>query len=169
MHEFTANAAVIGREESGETDAKIYLFTKEFGKISAKATSARKIGSKLAGHLQPLNLVAVRVVERRGATIADALTLIKGAPSRSALAVASLVRYAAPEGERDREIWDLLVSIAKGLPGRGMRHALKVFGYDPVLARCLLCGSPPQAFSVEDAGFYCVRCAVRSERVLPLD
>ena len=64
MLELVTEAIVLDKEDVGEQDSRVFLYTKDFGKIGAKATSLRKITSKLAAHLEPLNYATVRLVSR---------------------------------------------------------------------------------------------------------
>ena len=62
MQEYVTDALVLKKEPLRDFDARYYFFTKKFGKLKGKATSARKIVSKLAGHLEPGTLAKVRFV-----------------------------------------------------------------------------------------------------------
>ena len=62
-------------EHFTEADSLITFYTKDFGKVGAKAKGAKRIVSKLSAHLEPLNFVLVRLIEGRGFQIADALTI----------------------------------------------------------------------------------------------
>jgi len=50
----TAEAVVLRRIDSGETDRRLTLLTREFGKLDVVAKGARKPGSRLAGSSEPL-------------------------------------------------------------------------------------------------------------------
>ena len=45
MLEIATEAIVLDKEDLGEYDSRVFLYTKEFGKVGAKATSLRKITS----------------------------------------------------------------------------------------------------------------------------
>ncbi|MEK7212689.1 MAG: recombination protein O N-terminal domain-containing protein, partial [Patescibacteria group bacterium] len=51
MQEYLSEAVVLDAVPNGDLDLRVHLFTKKFGKLTAKVKSARKITSKLAGHL----------------------------------------------------------------------------------------------------------------------
>ena len=75
MQEYVTRAVVLDKEtRGGHADARYSFFTERFGKVRAKATSSRKIVSKLAGHLEPGTLSAVRIIEQHGTRVVDALT-----------------------------------------------------------------------------------------------
>ena len=72
MKEYFTEAFILDIQEKGEFDSLITLYTRDFGKIMAKAKSIKKIVSKSAGHLQPLNFANVRLIEK---TVFRLLTL----------------------------------------------------------------------------------------------
>src|SRR3989338_9136209 len=74
MKEYFTEAFVLDIQEKGECDSLIIFYTRDFGKITAKAKSIKKIISKSAGHLQPLNFANIRLIEKNGFQIIDALT-----------------------------------------------------------------------------------------------
>ena len=77
MYDFFSKALILDREPLGETDSYIHLLTAEYGKLSAKAKSLRKITSKLSSHLEPNSISLIRFVGKKGLHIADALKLHK--------------------------------------------------------------------------------------------
>ncbi|MCW5939250.1 MAG: DNA repair protein RecO [Fimbriimonadaceae bacterium] len=56
MSEVTAKAVVLRRSDSGESDRRLVVLTREFGKIDLIAKGARKSGSRLTGSSEPLTL-----------------------------------------------------------------------------------------------------------------
>lgn len=151
MQEYLSEAVVLGIYPNGDMDARISLFTKKFGKLVAKAKSVKKINSKLAGHLQPGNLVRVRLVEKNGLQAADAL-------KSSRLNIKPMDLYflnnLLPEAEPDLELWQ---AITGGL--WSWREILRIFGWDPREASCRLCRKPPAYFHIGDQEFLCSNCA----------
>jgi len=75
MKDYNLKALSLSKREVGENDVLFTLYTKELGRVNALAKGAKKITSKLAGHLEPLSLSNVRLVERKNFHIADALLL----------------------------------------------------------------------------------------------
>ena len=153
MQEYFTEAFVLDREPIGELDFKISLFTKRRGKLVAKVKSARKILSKLSGHLLPGNMADVRLVERNGLQVVDALKT-GTAPS----AVADLRRLSAllHEDEADPHLW-------KQLQGGAFdwHEVLAILGWDPTHAVCAICGhSHPDAFHIRGQEFFCRQCAL---------
>src|SRR3990170_8049430 len=107
MQEYLSDAVVLSREPSGELDLRISLFTKKFGKLVGKVKSARKITSKLSGHLEPGNLIKVRVIEKNGFQIADALKSARTDTKEADLEVLGTLLH---DEEPDSGLWALITS-----------------------------------------------------------
>lgn len=60
------SAIVLGKREVGETDRIYTFYTRETGKVRAKAIGVRKPTAKLAGHLETLSLIGFTLVRNRG-------------------------------------------------------------------------------------------------------
>lgn len=161
MREYVTQAFVLDSEPSGEYNARVFLFTKELGRITARARSLRKMGSKLAGHLQPLMISTVRLVEKNGFQVVDALMnrdLRKNLESKSLrdlIAVARLIREMTSENQAEPELWSLLEDgdiLSK--------RFLKVMGFDPDHAVCHNCESRDSiSFNLKDTLYFCKNCA----------
>lgn len=54
---FTTTALVLKKTAIGEADRNFLLFTKEMGKIMARAVGVRKLKSRKGGNLELFNLV----------------------------------------------------------------------------------------------------------------
>jgi recombinational DNA repair protein (RecF pathway) len=162
MQEYITEALVLDREDSGEQDSRVYLYTKEAGKLSCKVKSIRKITSKLSGHLQPANLVTVRIVDKNGAQLADALTFGKAEKTPALIKNLLLVKDLAAEGQPDITLWQFLENYfqnnSRDLADTGA--VLSFFGFDPAFARCYSCqSSSPKFFFAPDTSFYCRQCS----------
>jgi len=187
MLEHYTEAFVLGNKGNGEMDAITTLFTRDFGKVIAKAKSAKKITSKLNGHLQPLNFVNCRLVEPIGAClvgrqggmfqIVDALTIDDYNPFfkkdtdvfLKLLDIARFIEEMTFELHEDRRLWQVI----KKIYSRGFidsdafadsdcfiyRGLLKILGFDPAHAVCASCnGLPVQYFFKPDHVFLCGKC-----------
>lgn len=82
-------AFVIRKQARGDFDRNYLLFTAEFGKISALAKGAQKIGSKMAAHLEPF--AETEVVLVRG----KLFWRLSAAKNRRCFAVAGDLKKAA--------------------------------------------------------------------------
>lgn len=175
MNECITDALVIDREESGEHDARVFLYTESLGGVAAKATSIRKITSKLATHLEPLNFVKVRLIERgnsgsAGYQIGDALTVHRSDAWRASpetlrvgLELISVFKESGFRGDPEAVVWRTLVGMFQNAPvdpyaAYGAR-LLAALGFDPRYAACGTCGKErPARFSFSAMTFFCDRC-----------
>lgn len=102
----------------GESDAFFSIYTKDFGKMRARAQGVRKEEAKLKGHLEPLNLTVIGfVLGRHGERLTHAGVMKSWPVIRSdwerlhqAYKVVNLVDQYCFEGERDAALWHLLVA-----------------------------------------------------------
>lgn len=168
--EITTEAIILGKEDLGEYDSRIFVYTKHLGKLSVKATSARKITSKLAAHIEPLLHTTVRLVSRgeafegRGFQLADALAIdsfSKGSEEeiRGALAIAEAVRLAVPEAVPDEDVWNLLCGVCDFKVRMTVKELLRFFGFDPEFAACEFCSRvSPHYFVPKNHFFACRTC-----------
>jgi recombinational DNA repair protein (RecF pathway) len=161
MREYVTEAVVLAKDPLRDRDTRYFFFTKRFGKVIGKATSARKITSKLAGHLEPGNLVEVRLVERNGGNgnstqIADALKTRRLALSLSDLNFLNALLH---EGEADPALWGELIGTTFL-----WSRALAILGWDPAGAVCEECGKKVTHFYLQRQEFFCVACASKLER-----
>lgn len=155
MQEYSSEAIVLSREPSGDLDLRASFFTKRYGKLYAKAKSARKITSKLSGHLNVGNLVQARFVEKGGRQVVDALKV-----SRIPIPPPQwhFLDLLLAEGEPDQGLWQMLVSGVFD-----WREVLKNLGWDPREAICALCRTQrPVSFHVFSQDFFCDACSLKS-------
>lgn len=157
MQEYVTEAIVLDREPSGELDFRVSFLTKKRGKIIAKAKSARKIVSKLSGHLMPGYVADIRLIEKNGLQVVDALK--KG---MSAMFVSDLylLNKILAGGEPEEELWDKVNS-----GGFSWLNTLKILGWDPEFALCSVCAmNKPDAFSITGQEFFCRKCSLNSRQ-----
>lgn len=166
MQEYVTKSFVLRVEPAGESDLRIHLYTELHGRIVALARAARKQKGRLAGHLQPLGYVQVRIVERKGAQIVDALSLRGVRPEKTIqermaeLGVADLIMKMTTIGHSDRDLWQAL-----RLRGFTSAAVLKALGFDAAHARCAHCGaSAPKHFVIASAEYICDPCLHRYAR-----
>ncbi len=163
MQEYVTQAFVLDAQPAGEYDLRIQLFTQRLGRVIVFARAARKAHSKLAAHLQPLSIVTVRLVERRGMQVVDALAIEKyvGTDMRATQAlveVAGLISAMTDLYHPDDEVWNLIET-------RRLASAatLRVLGFDPAHARCGECEKErPEHFIIRTTSYLCANCKQRS-------
>lgn len=178
MIEIISDAIVLHKEDLGEYDSYVALYTEKIGKVNARATALRKITSKLAAHLEPLNHVSVRLISRRdsifdarGFQLADALIINK--PNwikrdqdnlREVLRVFYLMSKIIPDGALDADLWNLFYNIHLGGVKTDINSALKLMGFDRRFASCELCGSDSVShFLLGGSTFVCRLCILRNQ------
>lgn len=179
MREYAADGLILAFFPAGDYDGRFSIFTKRFGKLYARGTSVRKITSKLIGHLQPGDLSSVRLVERHGLRVVDALK--KERLNLSAKDLYFLDKI-LPEGEPEEELWSEISeksisnSISSGNEtgekngeirnGSDFKIAwkkiLRILGWDPAHAHCANCGTVPSVFNIRAQDFYCAKCAFKA-------
>lgn len=165
MKDFVSEAIVLGIQPAKEHDRVVSLFTKKHGRIQARVAGGARLLSKFAPHLDPINLVGVRVAHKNKFTLTDVLTTDrfsatrKGSSFGQALKVVALVRVLAPEGEPDMKLWhDLVQMFTSGTVDPN--HFLNLFGYDSKLGACDMCGAKSIAyFSIKTHELLCARCS----------
>ncbi|MEK7547153.1 MAG: recombination protein O N-terminal domain-containing protein [Patescibacteria group bacterium] len=157
MQEYLSEAVVLDRLPNGNLDGRVVFLTKRFGKLTGKAKSVRKITSKLSGHLQPGNLIQLRLVEKNGLQVVDALKKSKLSFSPSELRFLGEV---LAEAEPEFRIWEMLVAGAFS-----WSETLRILGWDPNFASCAGCHGTIDAFHPRTQEFFCKNCASK----LPAD
>ncbi len=157
MTEYLSEAVVLDKETSGDLDIRVSLFTKKFGKLVAKAKSARRIVSKLSPHLEPGNIVQARLIEKNGFHVVDVLKLSRLDISPSNL---FFLNQIIAEAEPDFRLWRSIVS-----GSFKWASILEILGWDPREAACGLCSlEKPAAFNVSQQELLCGGCASKSRQ-----
>ncbi|MEK9194268.1 MAG: DNA repair protein RecO [Patescibacteria group bacterium] len=165
MKEYLTQAIVLGVRPIKESDKLADLYTRDLGRIEARIIGGQKILSKLAQHLDLLNLVTVRLIEKNNFTVADIMSeeIFLGVKKdiesyRKARGVFSLIRSLLPKGVEDERLWQgLLRALRENNFNSGL--FLKLLGYDPVSASCFQCSSKKvNHFFLRDQSFLCSLC-----------
>src|SRR3989344_2480846 len=152
MKEYVDEAVVLSREPHADADSRIALYTKRYGKLMVRAKSARKITSKLSAHLEPGQLIGVRLVEKNGLQIVDALKKSRVGISPHTL---STLAGLLAEAEPDLSLWTLLIR-----ESFSWAEVLSILGWDPRGASCVRCEiAAPSHFALRRQEFFCRSCA----------
>jgi len=106
--EYYTEALVLDKEPVGEADSRVFLYTRDLGRIAATAVSARKITSKLSSHLEPLNFVKVRMIHKNRFQIVDALKTESLPKNPNNVAIAHLIKDLTGDEQSDPQLWELL-------------------------------------------------------------
>ncbi|MEZ0325789.1 MAG: DNA repair protein RecO [Fimbriimonas sp.] len=157
--ETTVSAIVLRRTNSGETDRKLVLLTRELGKIEVTAKGARKAASRLAGSSDPLTVAQMGLAvakKNRFVTQAQPQTSFRGLRTdydrlNMALALCELYAAVLPWEEPLPESFDLLlISLARlevhAKPPVALIWAeiklLELSGFLPQFERCVATDRP---------------------------
>jgi DNA repair protein RecO (recombination protein O) len=176
---YRTEAVILRRQDMGETDRLLTLFSPAQGKLRAVAKGVRRPGSRKAGHLEPfsrVDLLLARGRELDVITQAEAVSLYPHLREDllrlgQAAYLVELVDRFAVEQEGHPALYRLLVDMLAELdagqePGAVLRYyqlrLLELVGYQPELFRCLSCGEAlqpvAQFFSVSEGGVRCPHC-----------
>lgn len=63
---YNSRAIVIDSKAYREGDILVSFYTQKFGRLSLIAKGAKKLSSKMAGHLEPLTLIKLMIIKGRG-------------------------------------------------------------------------------------------------------
>lgn len=160
-------AIVLSRYDISEYDAIVLFYSLDFGKISILAKGLKRPKSKLAGHLEPLNLVELMIIEGReknyvGSAISDNSFLgIKNSYNKLVLAGSAIkfLKDLSFEQEADFNIFLLLRDFLINLNNYDQDDAyldflllyfkvriLDILGYNFDFSRCSACGQVSAIF-----------------------
>ena len=176
---FETKAVVIRHIPLGEADRLVTFFSEKFGKVRAIARGVRRYKSKMAGHLDTLNLVTISVGKGKGIDViieVDTLndySKIKGNLKNISLAtyLSELVEGVSVEESPNETLFDMFVSTLDKIPDldtyKGVLRyfeikLLEYSGFAPELNNCLECFQvlPPSDhyFSNDSGGLICFTC-----------
>src|SRR3989338_1050697 len=113
---YNVKAIILNRKSFSEGDSRVIVYSRENGKLELTARGAKKIKSKSAGHLEPLNLSDIMVVRGRrydyvGAAVSEnCFSNIKNDLAKLAVAAQAvkIVDQAIRPGVVDEKIFELL-------------------------------------------------------------
>jgi recombinational DNA repair protein (RecF pathway) len=145
MLEHYTTAIVLKVDPRAEVDAAVTLYTKDLGKLTAKAKSLKKITSKLAGHLVPGNIVKIRFIERGdggGMQVLDAMSEKPAGDPAAMLRFMIFLDRMSLAGLPDPGLWHEAEQAIKMGDFSPLRHRriLKALGFGESTPACEECG-----------------------------
>lgn len=166
MQEYITEAIVLGIEPRREHDRVVSLYAKDLGKIDARVVSGAKITSKFSSHLDVLNKVLVRLVEKNKFTVADVILQNRFSETRRsnnvlsrALGVTLLMKELMPAHVPDIGFWNALLECLESA-NADIASFLKLLGFNISYASCGLCGNKDlHVFSTKEHIFLCGTCS----------
>lgn len=186
---YQTEAIVLKRTRFGEADRMLTLYTPQLGKIKAIAKGARRPGSKLGGHIEPLTHSLIMLARGRNFDIVtqtqtiNSFLPLKNDLWRTAwgLYACELVDSFTEERLQNRPVFVLLLNLFNWLSEANdgeltLRyfelHLLNYLGYRPQLRQCVACNSPlqpvPNFFSPHQGGVLCPDCGLQEPVARPL-
>ena len=186
---YRTEAVVLRRQDFGEADRLVTLFTPQHGKLRALAKGARKPASRKTGHLELFSRSDLLLARGREMDLVTQAAMLEAfRPIREDLYLTSCATYAVElldrftlDGTENRPLYDLLVRALGWLggpadPGLTLRYyelqLLALVGYRPELQRCLRRGETireeDQFFSAADGGVVCPKCGPETHGALPI-
>jgi len=177
-------AIILQRRPYRESDILITAYTLNFGKVSLVARGAKKLQSKMAGHLEPLTRADLMIVAGRGfdyvggAVGLEAYVGIRRDLNKLYYAGRALgvFDHLVREDQTDSRLFSLLsdwlhlLNIETGdftrmrgelFYGIFAWRFLSELGYAPQLRQCLRCGAelkPGNRFDLSSGGVLCADC-----------
>ena len=180
MLDLTTRAIVLDKEVVGECNTRIFLYTEKLGSVVGYATATRKLVSKLSAHLEPLNIIDVRLVEKKNRSfqIGDALIIEKSyyrkwtsLDTSAVFKIMKIFKESSFVGNPDAETWRLFHQMLVEQKGFAINEYviqfLTILGFNPKYASCALCAaSKPNYFLLQDFYFYCYACVPRLDSLI---
>ena len=172
-----------------EADRLVTILTPDLGKFKAAVRGARRLKSRLGGHLDALNRVSLTLAQGRtfdvvtGAEALETFGVIKADLDRLAMAIylMELADALLPEHSPHPAAFRLVLESLLAVQSLGPHPAIPRFlelrlladtGYMPELGQCVACGSVIIAehhrYAPNEGGVVCDQCAVTQGQVLPL-
>lgn len=176
---YRTEAIILRRQDFGEADKLLTLYTPGLGKTRVLAKGVRKPKSRKGGHVELFTHSNLLIAKGKSLDIVtQAETIHSFLPIRRELLRTSYAYYAAElldkfteEGVENRPLFDLFLDALLWLSDAedldlALRHfelhLLSYVGYRPQLFQCLRCAHPIESetsfFSPKDGGLLCARC-----------
>jgi len=116
MRHLKLDGIILKRKNIGEADRILTVFTRQYGKMHIKAKGVRKISSKRASHIEPLNTTSMTIYKGQGmpvlmeAVAAKQYGEIKENLQKLGLAyhLCELVDGLCPENQENEKVFFLL-------------------------------------------------------------
>jgi DNA repair protein RecO (recombination protein O) len=179
-------ALILNRQPYRENDSLVTLYTPDQGKLVLVARGTSKLGSKLAGHIEPLTIAEIMIIRGKGRDyLGSALGHEVYVGIRNDLnklyyagRTLSLFSRLVKENEPDERLFFLLTDWLKVLdsfPGSDLSREngellsafftlkfLGELGYRPQMYKCLICGEAIKPgknyFDLLSGGMVCASC-----------
>jgi len=177
---------ILKKENSGETNQLLFVYTKDFGKVELSAKAIRKLNSKLKSSTQVFYLSEIEFIQGRAQkTLTDALAVERFPEIRKnvlklrlAYNFSQVFCDLVKNQEADRKLWQFLNNFFSELNSENLTvlkaqlfyhfylwNLLDLLGYRPELNSCVFCRKkviPSGIFwAVNEGGLVCRNCLAK--------
>jgi len=181
---YRTHGILIRKENRGESSQLLTFYTKDFGKLEIIGRAIRKISSKLRQAAEIFYLTEIEFIQgKRRKTLTDAIVIEKFDSIRKdliktkmAYRIAEVFDDLVSHQERDKKLWDLLLSILKKINDREFKTPefrieysrfiwglISELGYMPELYHCVSCYKKLRPhnlyFCPTEGGIICGQCS----------
>jgi DNA repair protein RecO (recombination protein O) len=179
MRSVSTEGIILSKQDLGEHDSVITIFSPQLGKIRATAKGVRKPNSKLAGHLEPLNVCTLLLHHSsRGHTIIQSqasktFRLIRENLNKSiqAMLVLEIFQATTQHHEQSEELFTLIIETLDMICHSNNNDLIlesfkikfmRIIGIMPEMERCAACRArwrkESQILLTNDNRLICQRC-----------
>jgi len=183
MNSYYITGIILSRENIGEKDRLVVFLTKERGKLKAVARSSRRISSKMAGSLEPFNLVRCWIHIGRTFDIIKGVEIIRTFPNIIKnidlyLYTSRIVEFTQSiiqENEETPDVFKLLLGTLSAINDYDNINSIGIFfwlniltlvGYKMRLDRCVCGKEKIVGFSPSMGGVICSDCMLKATDVM---
>ena len=184
---FSTQAIILDRQNFRENDLRVVVYTKDKGKLELVAKGAKKSTSKVAAHIEPLNLINVMIVKGKqfdyigSATSKNCFANVKNNLDKISIAGENLriLNKFIKTDYADVKIFYLLKNFLLTLNKEADINILSatfklklisLLGYKPELHNCVHCNKKTKLndnkFSLDMDGLICLKDATLSKNCL---
>ena len=186
---YRSESVILSYTPLGEADLLVTMYTQDHGKVRAVGKGARRSTSKLVGHLEPLTVVNMSLINGRSMDIISQAEVIQSFSSlkedltgiSKGLYLAEMIDGFGSENSPSPHLYQLMIDTLTVLqadsslemPLRFFEfHLLQVSGLMPELYFCVECRNElePDAhqFSPNVGGTLCLDCSPEDAHLRPL-
>ncbi|MFH1694181.1 MAG: recombination protein O N-terminal domain-containing protein [Patescibacteria group bacterium] len=167
MAEEYTQAFVLRKDVRNDKDSLYILYTQKLGKVSAIAKSARKVTSKLSGHLSPGRLVDVRLIDKGSFQLLDGLSRGNKCRELEVLRFLNFIESMTPYNQPDSHVWHIAKEVLERCQIEPVvyRELVGVMGFAPIqkgealtCAKCKKKGAQVNHFYIPDIVLLCSNC-----------
>jgi DNA repair protein RecO (recombination protein O) len=181
--QYRTQGFILKKEDRGEADKILTVYTKDFGKLRILGKAIRKIQSKLRGGVRQFSLSETEFIQGKTyKTLIDSSTIENFKNLRKdlkkikiAYQITDVLDNLVRGEEKDEKIWDLLNETFQKLNNCQLSivncqslyyyflwNVLSILGYEPQLYNCIFCQerlAPGKFyFNSGEGGIICLKC-----------